>query len=39
VQQGANINQSAGDGWTPLFVATIAGHTAMVNYLREQGAV
>ena len=39
VQQGADINQADNDGITPLSVASSEGHTAVANYLREQGAV
>ena len=39
VQQGADINQATSRGFTPLSVATIKGHTAVANYLREHGAI
>ncbi len=39
VQQGADINQAMDGGFTPLAAATVQGHTAVANYLREQGAI
>jgi ankyrin repeat protein len=39
VQEGADINQAADGGWTPLAAATAKGHIAVANYLREQGAI
>jgi ankyrin repeat protein len=36
VQQGADINQAARGGFTPLFAAVAKGHTEVANYLREQ---
>ena len=39
VLQGADLNQAADRGITPLAAATSQAHTAVADYLREQGAV
>ncbi len=38
VEKGADVNQSAPDGLTPLKVACITGHADMAAYLYEKGA-
>eukprot|EP00919_Chromeraceae_sp_WS-2016_P024565 GHVR01058080.1.p2 GENE.GHVR01058080.1~~GHVR01058080.1.p2 ORF type:complete len:100 (+),score=7.79 GHVR01058080.1:140-439(+) len=39
LQKGARVNVVNGLGHTPLFIATIYGHTAVVTALRKAGGV
>lgn len=38
VEQGGDINQTIGQGWTALHIASEQGHLELVQYLVEQGA-
>jgi excisionase family DNA binding protein len=38
IDSGADVNARSSDGWTPLMLATIKGHTEMVEALLKNGA-
>ena len=39
ISYGANVNLRGGcDGWTPVFYAAMAGHSALVEFLLSVGA-
>ena len=38
LERGADINQGAHDGYTPLYIASQEGHEEVVRVLLERGA-
>jgi ankyrin repeat protein len=38
IENGADVNAKAGNGWTPLHVAVLRGQTGVAELFRKHGA-